>query len=456
MKIVILGAGTLGTFLVSTFCQDNHDVVVIDKSSDTIQRLKDKLDVMALTGNGASIANLKTAGIEDAAMFIAASNNDTVNIHACSIAKHFKVKKTICRLSNKDYFDSEDNFSPQSQGIDYIVVPQDHCVENIMNVVDRHDVIEKITFNIPEAAITAIKVLPESKLNGVKLSEFPDPELLLSIRFAAIVRKGRLIAPYGETIIMVNDELYIAGRNEDIERLLDWEHPQQKTISRIVIAGGTSIGAALASQLSVKGYDIRLIDPDFTNCEQILNELNKKMLVINGDSNEKDVLLEAGSDDCDIFVATQEDDENNILSCILAKRMGAKKVITMTSKEEYIDIVPEMNMLDCGFSRRLVAANSILRNISMNTVHTDAVIHRTNAYVSEFEVNIKSSIANKKIDECKFPESTVLSLIFRNGEVITPAGDLILQPGDLVVAIAMPSTVKQLEALFKPKGLFSL
>lgn len=456
MKIVILGAGTLGTFLVSTFCRDNHDVVVIDKSSDTIQRLKDKLDVMALTGNGASITTLKTAGIADAAMFIATSCNDTVNIHACAVAKHFGVKKTICRLSSKEYFDVADKFSPAKQGIDHIIIPHDDCVENIINIVDRHEVIEKITFNIPEAAITAIKVLPDSQLNGVKLRDFPVPELLHSIRFAAIIRKGRLLAPNGETIIMVNDELYVAGRNEDIERLFDWAVPPSKTISRVVIAGGSSIGSALSSQLAGNGYDVRLIDADFTNCENILNDLNTKMLVINGDSNEKDVLFEAGTDNCDIFIATQDDDENNILSCILAKRMGAQKVVTMTSKEEYIDIVPEMRMLDCGFSRRLVAANAILRNIGMNIVHTDAVIHRANAYVSEFEVTPKSSIANKKIDECEFPVSTVLSLIFRAGKIITPAGSLVLLPGDLVVVIATSTTVKKIESLFKAKGLFSL
>lgn len=456
MKIVILGAGTLGTFLVSTLCRDNHDVVIIDKSSDTIQRLKDKLDVMALTGDGASITNLKMAGIGDATMFIAASNNDTVNIHACSIAKHFGVPKTICRLSNKDYFDSNDKFPPLKQGIDHIIVPQDNCVENIMNVVARHEVIEKITFNIPDATITAIKVLSNSKLNGVKLLEFPEPELLQRVRFAAIVRKGRLLAPRGETSIMVGDELYIAGHDEDVEALIEWATPQSKPLLRVVIAGGSKIGAALAGKLVKRGYDVRLIDASLANCEQILNEMNIKMLVINGDSNDKDVLLEAGSDDCDLFIATQDDDENNILSCILAKRMGAKKVITLIGKEEYIDIVPAMKMIDCGISRRLVATNSILRNISINTVHTDAVIHRADAYVSEFEVIKNSAVANKKIDECKFSPSTILSLIFRAGEVVTPAGDLILLPGDLVIIIGAASDVKELEAQFKPKGLFSL
>ena len=455
MKIIILGAGTMGTFLVSTFCRDNHDVVVIDKSSSTIQHMKDKLDVMGLIGNGANVSILKDAGIENARMFIAASNDDMVNIHACSIAKHFGVKKTICRLSNKTYFDSDNNFTPSSHGIDLIVVPQDDCVENIMNIVSRFEVIEKITFNVPNATITAIKVSIDSRLNGVKLLEFPKPELLHSIRFASIVRKGQLLAPSGETTIIIDDELYIAGRDEDVECLLNWASPKVKKASHVVVAGGTTIGSDLAFQLSQEGYDVRLIDPDLSNCEKILNELNTKLLVINGDSNDRDVLLEAGTDDCDIFISTQDNDENNILSCILSKRLGAKKVITLIGKEEYIDIVPAMTMIDCGVSRRLVATNSRLRSISINTVHTDAVIHRANAYVSEFEVTEKSTAAHKKIIDCDFPPAIVLSLVFRNGKIVTPSGNLVLLPGDMVVIIGSASAIKERELLFKPKGLFS-
>ena len=220
MKIVILGAGTLGTFMVLTFVRDNHDVVVIDRSSSIIQAIKDKFDVMALIGNGASTKILKNAGIEKADMFIAASNNDTVNIHACSIAKHFGKARTICRLSNKNYFAPDENFAPADSGIDHVVIPQDDCVENIIKIVSRHEVIEKITFNIPDAEITAIKIYPESFLSGVKLSEFPKPELLHSIRFATIVRRGRLLAPNGESVIKPYDELYIAGLKEDINILL--------------------------------------------------------------------------------------------------------------------------------------------------------------------------------------------------------------------------------------------
>jgi len=151
-----------------------------------------------------------------------------------------------------------------------------------------------------------------------------------------------------------------------------------------------------------------------------------------------------------LFVAVQEDDEDNILSCILAKQVGARKVVTLTNKEEYITLLPTMEMIDCGFSKWLVAVNSILRHISsINRTHTNAILHRADAYVSEFEVKKGTPVCNCKIDECILPESTVLSMVFRDNKVLAPSGDLELLPGDLVAVIATPESEKVLGALFK-------
>ena len=143
--------------------------------------------------------------------------------------------KTICRLSNRDYFSRDERFSPERCGIDHIVVPHDNCVENIMNIIGRQELIEKITFPIPQASITAIKVFQNSRLNGVKLREFPEPELLRSIRFSAIIRKGRFLVPHGDTIIMVDDELYIAGREADINQLLEWASPAPVSYTHLTL-----------------------------------------------------------------------------------------------------------------------------------------------------------------------------------------------------------------------------
>lgn len=450
MRIVIMGAGTLGKSLAAAFCNDKHDVVTIDVSSRTLRRLRDKLDVMTVEGDGAEVATQKTADIESADLFIAVSNSDVQNIHACQIARHFKVTNTICRLSSKDYFDSASGFSPKTMGIDHVVLPVEDCVTKIFNVLDHQQTLEQIIFSVPDALMTAFLVMEDSPLCGIRLKDFPESEMIRSIRFSTILRDKKLMAPNGDTVITVGDEVYIAGHKDKVNALLKWAYPESKKINRVVIAGGSIIGTELARLLSLDNYDVRLIEENSSNAEKILDEVHVKMMVINGDANDRDVLEEAGVDACDAFVAVQEDNEDNILSCILAKQMGAKKVITLTNKEEYITLLPTMEMIDCGFSKWLVAVNSILRHIStINRTHTNAILHRADAYVSEFEVQQGASVCNSKIDECILPESTVLSMVFRNHEVLSPSGDLVLLPGDLVAVIATPESEKVLGSLFK-------
>jgi len=450
MKIGIVGGGTLGRFLAVTFCKDKHDVVVIDTSAKTLDRLREKLDIMTVVGNGASYNIQKEAGIEKVKMFIAVGSDDAANIHACRIARHLGVSNIICRLNSREYFDTEDGFTYAQNGIDYVVMPQEECVHKIVNVMDNISTLEKLTFSVPEALIAAFMVVEDSPLNNVKLIDFPEPELIRSVRFAAVIRNGEMMAPRGDTEIKAGDEIYLAGLREKVDAMVKWAYPVKRKISRIIIAGGTTTGSQLASELAKLGFDIRLIEKNHELAVGIMNQINTKMMVINGDPSESDVLDEAGVSTCDVFVAVTDDDENNILSCILAKRMGAKKTIVLTNKEEYVDLVRKMDFIDCGFSRWVVAGNSILRHISVvNRVHTSAILNRVDAVVTEFEVKENSAVCNRQIDECKFPSSSVLSLVFRDSRVLTPYGELPLRAGDLVTAITTHDTEKTLAELFK-------
>lgn len=450
MKIGILGAGTLGRFLAGTFCNDKHDVTVIDTSARTLSRLRDKYDVMNVLGDGAKFATLLEAKTSSFDMFIAVGTHDTINMHACRIARHMGVPNIICRLVNNEYFSHENDFTPEKIGIDHVVVPEDECVNKIVDVLDNISTLEKITFSVPDALITAFTILPESPLHKATLESFPEPDMIHSVRFAGIVRQGELFAPHGATELLENDEIYLAGKREEVEAMIEWADPVKHKLKNIIIAGGTKLATLLTNSLNEKnGFRIRLIEKDQERAEKFIDDLNTKIMVIHGDPSESDVLEEAGVEACDAFIAIGEDDEDNILSCILAKRMGAKKVITLTNKEEYVDLVCKMDIVDCGFSRWLVAGNSVLKYIStINQVHTNAMLHRTNAFVLEFAVKDSSAVCDKKIGKCKIPESAVLSLVFRKDKVLIPDGELTLLAGDLVAAITTPESEKKLEKLF--------
>jgi len=449
MKIGILGAGTLGEFLASTFCNDKHDVVLIDSSLETLKRIKKTLDVMTVCGDGGLVETIKNARLENARLFIAVGSNDAINIHACQIARKLGAQNTICRLSTEKYFDSNEDFSPQVLGINYVVIPQKECVNKIIDVLDNPAVLERITFSVPEASIVAFNVPSNSPLVDMELKNFPEPELINTVRFAAVVRDGGLIAPRGDMVFQERDEIYIAGQRKHVDEMLAWSCPFDKKSKRILIGGCSRTGINLAFELSQSGYDVRLIEKNAPLAEEVLNNLNTEMMFINGDASEGDVLHESGVAKCDVFIATGSDDESNILSCILAKRMGAEKVITLTNKEEYVTLVRILKMIDCGFSRWLVAGNSILRHISsINHTHTNAILHRADAFVSEYLVKKSSTVCGKYIDKCNFPLSTVLSLVFRGPQVLTPSGDLQLCEGDIVAAITTPESEKKLGKLF--------
>lgn len=454
MKIVILGAGELGKNLASTLSSDKHDVVIIDQEAKLLERLKDRLDIMTIHGPGASVKALKEAGIKDADLLVAASGDEVSNILACQIARHFGVKRTICRLYSTESFSYDDGFTPKSLGISNIVVPEEECVTKIVNVLDNRIVLEKILFSNEDAIMTAFAVEQGSSMSGVALNNFPEPELLQDVRFPAIVRRGQLIIPHGNTLMLPGDEVYVSGKVKNVQSMIDWATPEGSEIKRVIITGATRIGRSLAHSLAENGYQVRLIEEDLDKGEMLLDNLEAEVMVLNGSPTDNEALAEAGVDVCDAFISTLQDDEDNILSCILAKKQGAKKVIAVTNKAEYVDIVPDMEMIDCGFNASLVSVNTVLRKLGTGTgmLNIDALLHRVRAYVFEFRINSHSQVCNKKIFETKLPSEAVFALVFRNDEVICPSGDFQLLEGDVVSVISSPDTVKALDPIFNNKG----
>ena len=458
MKIIILGAGGLGSNLAATLCDDKHDVVVVDLNASPLNIIKEHLDVMVIQGHIASTEVLKQAGIENAQLLIAATSDDASNILACKIADHFKVKSTICRLYSADFFSSKDNFTPEILGITDTIFPEEECIKKILNTLENQDILEKIIFRAENAVMTIFRIGDKSPIEGVSLKNFPDSELLKTVRFAAIVRNKELMIPQGDTILQKNDEIYITGTKDGISNMINWLAPENKPISKIIVAGASRMGINLARKLDKTGFDVRIIENDFKRCEEILDKTKSDMKVVNGDPTNSYILNEAGINECDVFISVLESDEDNILSCVLAKKHGAKKVIATTKKGEYIKVVPDLDIIDCGFNSGLVAVNTVLRHLETGSgkLSIDAVLHRVNAYVYEFEIKAGSELCDQKVQDCGILDYAVIALIFRNGdEIIVPSGSLELKTGDIVAIIATKDTAKKLGKLFIKKRLFA-
>ena len=457
MNIIILGAGGLGRNLASTLCNDKHDIVIVDLKASTLKNIKDHLDVMTVQGHSSSIDVLKTAGIENAQLLIAATSDDVSNILACQIANHFKVKSTICRLYSNDFFSKDDNFTPEMLGITDMIFPEEECIKKILDTLENHDILERLVFHAENAMMTIFRIGDKSPVNGIPLIDFPDKNLLKTVRFAAIVRDKKLMVPQGDTIIQKHDELYIIGTKNGIDNMIQWLAPENKPVKKIIVAGAGRMGINLAKKLDETGFDVRVIESDFDKCEEIIDKTKSDMKVVNGDPTNAFILNEAGIKECDVFIGVLEDDENNILSCVLAKKHGAKKVVVTTKKSEYIKIVPDLDIIDCGFNSNLVAVNTVLRHLGTGggKLSIDAVLHRVDAYVYEFEIEVGSELCSKKIQDCGILDYAVIALIFRNdNESIVPYGTLELKIGDIVTVIATKETAKRLGKFFTKKTRF--
>jgi len=454
MNIVILGADEVGKQLAWTLSTKRNSVVVVDTRADLLTRLQDRFDVMTVQGDCADFSVLKRADIHKAELLIAASGSDSSNVLACQIARHSGVGKTICRLSSKGFFSAEDGFPADLLGIDHAILPEDECIGRILRVLQHQSLVERVDFNVRDAQMSCVRVSAKSALVGVKLTDFPDRELVSSIRFSAIIRDQHLLVPRGDTVLTPGDEVYVAGTNASVEAVFDLADGDSRRPSLVLVAGATRIARGLVPRLVAEGYKVRVIEENQSASEHFLDELREGVMVIHGSPTDGHVLEEAGVAECGAFISVQRDDEKSILGCILAKEHGARKVVTVTNKAEYMDIVPALKPIDCGFSPRLVAVNAVLNLLGSETSRVHAMLHRTHAYVYEFRVAAGSRLCGQRIAARTAGLPATFALVLRGDRAMPATGDVVLEEDDMVVAILTPEHEQQLAEVFRKPGLF--
>lgn len=456
MNIVILGAGELGRQLAWTLCENHRNkATVVDLSAERLERIRERLDVMIVHGDGASIPVLRQAGIDKASLLLAVTGSGPTNVLACKVARHFGVERTVCRVASDHFFSAEDGFPPAEMGIDHLINPLEDCVELIVRVARNPCVVERFSLAQSQAEICAFRVRRRSPLATTQLRDFPDEDLLVRIRFSLVIRNREILIPTGDFAFMPGDEVYAAGLAPDIERLVDFVEIKEKPRPVVIVTGATSISIMLVKRLVAEGKEVRVVEADPERARRMMDEVGEGVMFIQGDPTEADVLEDAGVAACETFIGALLDDEDNILGCLLAKNLGARKVIAVTSKAEYVDIVPAMGAIDCGFSPRLVAVNTVLNLLGGETVRVHAVLQRAHACVYELKIEARAPVCGKRIAEV-LPASAIISLVFRDGASLAATGDTVLQEGDTAIVIAPPRDVVKIEPLLRRKRVFSL
>ena len=449
MKILILGAGRVGSSLASTLSREDYEVSIVDINKDKLLRLQEDFDLATVIGHGSHPRTLKEAGADQETILLAVTNSDECNIAACQIAKSkFKVQKTICRLSDSSYLDSLDAFGEKS--IDIAIGPENEVTDHLIDLI-KHPGAEQIeSFANGSLKVVSVKAKKDGMLVNRELksieSDMPNTETFVP----AIYRKGKPFIPDGKTIIKENDEIYFLAAEKDIDSIVQEMRLQDISSSRVMIIGGGKIGFALAQSLE-EDYKVKIIDPDKDRCEVLSKELNRT-IVLKGSGSDEELLKSENIENIDIFCALTNDDETNIMSAFLAKKLGAKKTIIIVNNYTYINILPK-NFVDIALSPQRLTVSMVLQHLTKGDVPQE-VIFKLESGAEAIEGIIHKNkftegFFNKPISEMPLPENCVVAAVIRNGEVFMHSKKLLLSPGDKIIVFILGKTNKEkIENLF--------
>ena len=449
MKILILGAGRVGSSLASTLSRQEYEVSIVDVNKDKLLRLQEDYDLATEIGHASHPITLEKAGADEETIVLAVTNSDECNITACQIAKSkFNVKKTICRLSDSSYLESLEAFGKDN--IDIAIGPENEVTEHLVDLI-KHPGAEQIE-SFANGSLKAVSVkarkdgmLVNRELKSIK-SDMPDRDTFVP----AIYRKGKPLIPDGKTIIKENDEIYFLAAENDIDSIVQEMRLQDTSSSRIMIIGGGKIGFALANALE-DNYKIKIIDPDKERCEVLSRELNRT-IVLKGAGSDEELLRSENIENIDIFCALTNDDETNIMSAFLAKKLGAKKTIIIVNNYTYINILPK-NFVDIALSPQRLTVSMVLQHLAKGDVPQEVIFKMQSGAEAIEGIIHKNKFTegffDKPISELPLPESCVIASVIREGEVFMHSKDLLLKPSDRIIVFILGKTDKEkIENLF--------
>ncbi len=432
-KVIIVGAGEVGYHLAKRLSRDERDIVVIDKNQLKLESIQNSLDVQTVLGSGSNPQLLENAGILSADICIAATNNDETNILISTYAAVLNPKiKRLARLRDQDFIKHLDSLAENGIGIDLAVNPEYEVVRTIDRLLSLPQALDYAEFAQGNVRMVCYKI-EEGSFIGHQLIEFKTLVGTNEILVAAIRRNGTLFIPFGEDTIEKDDIVYFIYKSSQQKFLLTFLNKTNAVFSSACIVGGGNIGFYLAKLFEDKGIHVKLIESDPERGEFLAGEL-KSTLVLLGDAREKELLNSESIGKMDVFVAVTGDEETNILTCLLAKSIGARDTIAKVNKVSYVSLLSNIG-IDHNVSPRIAAVNSFSNYIREGKVLTSVSIGSDEAEIIEVAFSEDSPYINKAIKDLKLPKGLILVSILRKGIVIIPQGDTVLYKEDHIILL---------------------
>jgi len=446
MRVIIIGAGEVGYHLALFLSKEKDvDVVVVDIDRDKLKRINEELDIAVLEGEGGSPEVLKDAGANEADLLLAVTNSDEANMIACLVAKAlFKVKRKVARIRNPQYYTNDILLSKDNLDINPAINPELESAKAIIRVIEAPFAYDVEEFENGLIKVVGFKVSKDSVIAGKTLKEFRQT-LKENLLIGIIQRENSAIIPKGDDIVKKGDIIYLPIRSEDIYKIASLFSKGPRLVKKIMIVGGGKIGYMVATELEEKDITVKIIEKNPDRCKYLINKL-KHTIILNGDGSDRGLLEEENIESMDVFAALSNNEELNIMSCLLAKRLGVKKVITLVNRTDYISVANNLG-IEVVISPRLITASSILRYVRRGDILSLTTVAEDMAEILEAKVGNTSKFIGKRLKETKLPPSVLIGAIIRNGKIIIPSGDDQIKNGDRLIIFTLRESIKQVEEL---------
>ncbi|MBV0933775.1 Trk system potassium transporter TrkA [Marinobacterium weihaiense] len=452
MKIIILGAGQVGGSLAEHLANEANDITVIDTDSARLRELQDRLDIRTIEGKASYPSALEQASAQDADMLIAVTNSDEVNMIACQIARTlFTVPTKIARVREHDYLQRNHAiFGDKGIPVDVLISPEELVTQHIKRMIQYPGALQVLDFASGQAQLVAVKAYYGGPLVGREISFLRSHMPNIDTRVAAIFRQDHPMIPKGDTVIEADDEVFFIAARRDIRAVMSELRRLDRSYKRIMIAGGGNIGARLAGSLE-NDYQVKLIERDLGRCNWLARELNNT-IVLHGSASDRDLLVEENIEDTDVFCALTNDDEANIMASMLAKRLGARTVMTLINNPAYVDLV-QGGVIDIAISPQQTTIGALLTHVRRGDVAAVHSLRRGAAEALEAVAHgdkRSSRVVGRAIEEIDLPPGTTIGAIIRGNEVLIAHDDLVIENDDHVILFLVDKRrIAEVERLFQ-------
>lgn len=452
MKILILGAGRVGTSVAEQLVSEHNDITVIDTDGPRLAVLQERFDLRRVVGNGTHISTLQAAGAADADMLISCVTADETNLVACKIAKQiFNVPRRIARVRSPEFLDNPELMSDDGFCVDYLICPERSVTSYLENLIEIPEALQVVEFANGRITAVTVRASDDGPLVNRPVQSVHEHLPDTDIRIVSIFRHGRSVDVEGQTMIEPGDEVMFLADTRHVRRMVRELRDRDKPVRRLMIAGGGNIGLRLAREVGHL-YDVKLIEQNRRRCEYLATQVSSRTLVLNGDATDEDLLDDENVADMDLFLALTSDDEDNIMSSLLAKRMGARRVIALIGRKSYAELM-EGGRIDIAISPSETTIGELLRHVRRGDV---VAVHRLRHGIAEALEAIahgdakSSKVVGKRIEQISLPKGAMIGAVARDDQVLMAHHDTVIESGDhVIVFVSHQRLISQVEKLFQ-------